>query len=90
MGTPGWLSGLSIPLSVSAEVIISWFMGSIPASGSMLIAWKLLGILSFPLCLPLPQLRVRSLSLSLSKHINKLKKKTLMNIKHLIKVSYSQ
>ena len=50
--------------------MISWFMRLSPTSGSALTVWSLLGILSLPLS-PLPHL----CSLSLSKEINKLKKK---------------
>ena len=42
--------------------MISWCVGSSPTSGSVLIKWSLLGILSLPLSLPLPS--------SLSKWIN--------------------
>ena len=52
LGAPGWLSGLSIPLLISALVMISRFMS--PMSGSVLTMWGLLGILSHPLSLPLP------------------------------------
>ena len=40
-GAPGWLSWLSIQLLISARVMVSWFMGSRPESGSALteIAW---------------------------------------------------
>ena len=46
-------------------------VGSNPASGSTLTAWKLLGILSLSLSLPLPLSPARALSLS------KIKKKNL-------------
>ena len=36
---PGWLSWLKRP--TSAQVMISWFMSSSPASGSVLTAWSL-------------------------------------------------
>ena len=49
-GAPGWLSGLSVPLLVSAQVMISQFVGSSPTSGSALTAQSLLEILSLPLC----------------------------------------
>ena len=68
-GAPGWLSGLSSRLLVSAQVMISWFVSLSPALGSARIAPSLLGILSLPLSLPLPH--SCSLSLSLSKQINK-------------------
>ena len=47
---PGWLSWLSVWLLISAQVMILWFLGSNPMSGSVLTAWSLLGILSLPLC----------------------------------------
>ena len=50
---PGWLSWLSIQLLTSAQVMISWFMGLSPVSGSVLT-------------MPLPRSCVRVLSLSLS------------------------
>ena len=69
-GAPEWLSRLSARLLVSVQVMISWFMSSSPALGSVLTAWSLLGILSLPpsLSLPLPLLAP---SLSLSKEISK-------------------
>ena len=66
-GAPGWLSRLSVQLL--AQVMILRFVRPSPASGSVLTAWSLLGILSLPCSLPLPCF----LSLSLSQ--NKLKKK---------------
>ena len=63
---PGWLSRLSVQLLVSTQVVISQFVGSSPASGSVLTARSLLGIFSPSLC-PSPLL-----SVSLK---NKLKKK---------------
>ena len=53
MGVPGWLSWLSIRLLISAQVMISQFTGSGPASVSALTAWSLLGILGFSLSLSL-------------------------------------
>ena len=49
-GAPGWLGWLSIRLLISAQVMISRFVGSSPASGSALTAgaWSLLPILSLP------------------------------------------
>ena len=41
-----------------AQVMISWFTGSSPASGSALTVWSLPGILSLPLSLPLPHFLV--------------------------------
>ena len=54
LGVPGWFGRLSVRLLISAQVMISWFVGLSPASGSVMIAWSLLGILSLPLFLPLP------------------------------------
>ena len=51
---PGRLSQLSIRLLVMAQVMISWFVGLSPASGSTLLVGGLLEILSLPLSLPLP------------------------------------
>ena len=67
-GVPGWLSWLSIRLLVSAQVVISLFVGSSPVSGSALTIWNLLGILSLSISL--------SVSLSLSLSQNKQTKKT--------------
>ena len=53
--SPGWLSQLSVGrLLISAQVMISRFVASSPVSGSMLTAWSLLGILSFPFSVPPP------------------------------------
>ena len=49
-GVPGWLSPLSVRLLVSAQVMISWLVGSSPTSGSVLAEKGLFGILS--LCPP--------------------------------------
>ena len=57
---PGWLSGLSVPLLISVQVMNSWFMSSSTASGSILTARSQLGILSPSLCSP--PLLVHSLS----------------------------
>ena len=59
-GAPGGLGQLSVPVLVSAQVTISRFVGSRPASGSVLTVQSLLGILS--LSLPLPCLCSLSLS----------------------------
>ena len=67
-GAPGWLSRLSIGFLTSAQAMISQFLSSRPASGSVLTAWSLLGILS----LSVPPLVALSHSLALK--INKLKK----------------
>ena len=65
---PGWLSQLSIRLLISAQVMISLFVGSSPTSGSVLTVQSLCGIDSpFPLSLSPPH--------SLSKQ-NKQTKKT--------------
>ena len=54
-----------------AQVMISWFVGWSPTSGSVLMVQSLPGILSLPLSLPHPLL---SLFLSLSKNKLKIKK----------------
>ena len=59
-GVPGWLSWLSVRLLISAQVVTSRFGSSTPASGSVLAAWSLFGILSPSLCLS--PARVHSLS----------------------------
>ena len=67
------LSWLSVQLLVSAQIMISWFTGWSLTWGSVLTVQSLLGVLlSLSLC-PSPA-HVLSLSLSLSKQINKLKK----------------
>ena len=66
-GAPDWLSQLSIQLSVSAQVMISQFVSLSPASGSVLTAWSLLGILCLPHYLPLPHVHAQSLSLKVNK-----------------------
>ena len=71
-GAPGWLSWLSVLLLVSAQVTISWFVGSSPALGSALSmepAWDSLS--PFPCFCPSPALclslaKINNLSLSLS------------------------
>ena len=50
----GWLSQLSIPLLILAQIMISQFLGSCPEWGSVLTVGSLLGILSHPLSQPLP------------------------------------
>ena len=51
IGVPGWLSWLSFQLLVLAQVMISRFMSSSPASGSVLTVQSCLGFfLSFSLC----------------------------------------
>ena len=54
MGAPGWLGRLGVRLLISAQVLISRFVGLSPTSGSTLTVQGLLGILSPPLSLPLP------------------------------------
>ena len=76
LGVPGWLNRLSVWLLVSAQVMISWFMGLSPSSGSVITAWSLLGILSFSLSLSLCPSPAYALSLSLS-----LKKNTFFKVK---------
>ena len=38
IGAPGWLSRLGVQLLMSAQVVISQFVGSSPMSGSVLTA----------------------------------------------------
>ena len=64
-GVPGWLSRLSVWLLIPAQVMISGFVSSSPASNSALTVWSLLGIL--PLSLSAPPLLVLSLSLTINK-----------------------
>ena len=54
---PRWLSQLSVRLLISAQVMISGFVGLTPASGSVLTMWSLLGILS-PSLSALPLLKL--------------------------------
>ena len=51
-GAPRWHSRLSVRLLISAQVMISQFVSSSPASGSVLMVQSLLGILSLPLSAP--------------------------------------
>ena len=48
-GAPGWLSGLSVQLLISAQVMMSRFVISSPTSGAALPVRSLLGSLSLPL-----------------------------------------
>ena len=50
-GAPGWLGQLSIRLLISAQVMISRFLGSNPATGPTLAACSVLRILSLHLSL---------------------------------------
>ena len=47
LGVPGWIRWLSIQLLISAQVVISWFMGLSPTLGSVLTVQSLVEI--FPL-----------------------------------------
>ena len=49
---PGWLSQVSVWLLISAQGMISQFVGSSPALGSVLAVGSLLGILSPSLFAP--------------------------------------
>ena len=66
----------------SAQVMISWFMGSSPESGSVLTVWNLLGILSLSLSLCPSSTYAYTLSLSLlhSKINNKIKQKNKIGV----------
>ena len=68
-GASGWLGWLSIQLLISAQVVISPFVGLSPASGSTLTGHSLLKILSLPSLSPSPVLYAQFFSLphSLSK-----------------------
>ena len=66
----------SVKHPTSAQVMISWFMSSSPASGFLLSAWSLLGILSLLLSAP-P-------SLSPNKQTNKQTNKHTSGFSHLI------
>ena len=65
LGSPGWLSWLSVQLLVLAQVKISQFVGSSLASGSVLASQSLLGILFPPhlLVLALSNLKKNDLNL---------------------------
>ena len=67
LGVPGQLIQLSVQLLVSAQVMISWFVGSSSTLDSVLTVQSLLRILSLPLSAPPPFV----LSLSVSLKINK-------------------
>ena len=69
-GASGWFSWLSAWLLISDQAMISWFVGSSPASGSVLMVWSLFWILCIPLSLPFPHSCVVSLSLSLKNKLN--------------------
>ena len=66
MGVWGF-SRLSVQLLISAQVMISGFMGSSPGSSSVLTARTLLGIFSLPLSLPLPCLLSQNKQINLKK-----------------------
>ena len=68
-GVPGWLGQLNVWHLISAQFMISQFLGSSPASASALLAQSMIGILSLSPSLSAPPLFMLSLSLSLK--INK-------------------
>ena len=68
-GSPGWLIQLSVWLLVSAQVMISQFVSSSPASGPVMSPQSLLGILSLSLSL-CPLSRSLCLCLSQNKEVN--------------------
>ena len=83
LGVPGLLSWLNVQILIMIQVMISQFEYLSPASGSVLMAWFLLGILS-PLSLcPSP-----ALSLSHSKLINKLKKYVIVFLNNFLNVYF--
>ena len=45
-GLPGWLSQLRVQLLISAQVMISWYVGWSLVLGSVLTSQSLLGVLS--------------------------------------------
>ena len=61
-----WMAQLVECLLISAQVMISWFMGLSPTLGSALAPQSLLGILSL-LSLPLHCSLVHALSLKINK-----------------------
>ena len=63
-GEPGWLGWLSLWLFILAQVMILRIVRLSPALGSVLTAWRLLGILSLPLYLPPPHPTSCTLSFS--------------------------
>ena len=67
-GVPGWLSWLINGLLISAQVMISWFIGLSPASDFVLTTQSLLGILS--LCPSPTHVHMDTCSVSLSLKIN--------------------
>ena len=77
---PGWLSGLSIWLLILAHVMIPQFVSLRPTSGSMLITWSLLRILSPSLYLSPTQAD------ALFQNKNKLKKKKKQRLDKTTKI----
>ena len=73
-GAPEWLSQLSIWLLILAQVMISWFMSSSPASGSVLTA-----CFGFCVSISLCLFPAHALSLSHSLKNNVVLKKMLYN-----------
>ena len=69
-------------LSVLAQVTILGFMRSSPMSGSALIAWSLLGILSLPLSLCL--FPTHSLSLNINKLKNENNEKKSLAVRAIL------
>ena len=67
----------SVEHPTSTQVMISQSVSLSPPSGSILMVWSLLGILSFLLSAPPPLMF--SLSLSLSQNKSKIKKKKKEN-----------
>ena len=71
LGAPGWLSWLSVQLWISAQVMISRFMSSSPASGSVLNACSEPGS-CFGCCVSLSLCPSPACTLSLSLKVNEL------------------
>ena len=63
----------SVKCLTLAQVTISCFVGSSPASGSALAMWSLLGILSLPLSVPLPLVLSHDMNNKLEKRKRKRK-----------------
>ena len=61
---------------ISAQVMISWFVGSSPVLGSALIAQGLLGILSLPLFMLLPMYMCLLSFSKINKHLKNIYLKT--------------
>ena len=77
-------------LSISVQVIISWFVSLSPTSDSALTVWSLIEILSLPLSLPFPHLHSLYLSLKKKKTVKTVSPPYRYNRRNLKSVSNSQ